>query len=535
MTRAIKKHIGDFAAIVALVAVAIGATGYIILNQDARPAIPFVEDKPIPLKAEFSDAQAVTPGQGQSVRVAGVEVGKISKVELEDGMAVVTMDVQPKYAGKVRKDASALLRPRTGLKDMFIELDPGTQTAERLTPEDRIGSENTAPDIDPDEILQALDTDTRSYLQLLVNGLGKGLKNHGGDLREVYRLFEPLHRDLARVQGAFAERRGGFARLIHNYGSLTTELADRDGDLTRLVNSSATVFEAFAAEDDNISESIRRFPPALDQTEETLAKVDTLGGVLGPSLESLRPAFRQLDETNAQVLPFVREAAPIIREEIRPFVREARPYVRDLRPAATSLSRALPDLTESFFELNRFFNIAAFNRNGREKLVEGASREDNKQRDEGYLFWLAWTVQNGNSVFSTSDGQGPLRRLFLNASCDTLRDLAANQPGADVVLGVTNLLRDTNLCPGEANPTLPIGGNGRSVPLPKNGAEADPNAPQVSEGQAADPVAPAAPGAGVLEQLPPVQPDLPPVPEATGSTDPTGGADPVQPLPGGGE
>ncbi len=518
MTRAIKKHIGDFAAIVALVAIAIGATGYIILNQDARPSLPFIEDKPIQLKAEFSDAQAVTPGQGQSVRVAGVQIGKISRVELEDGKAVVTMDIEPKYAGKVRKDASALLRPRTGLKDMFIELDPGTQTAPRMTTDDRIGMENTAPDIDPDEILAALDTDTRSYLQLLVNGLGKGLKGNGDDLREVFRLFEPLHRDLARVQGAFADRRVGLARLIHNYGSLTGELADNDKDLTRLVDSSATVFGAFAAEDDNISESIRRLPSSLNQTEQTLAKVDTLGGVLGPSLESLRPAFRQLDETNAQILPFVREAAPIVRDEIRPFVRDARPYVRDLRPAAISLARALPDLTESFFELNRFFNIAAFNREGRAGPLS-ASREVNKDRDEGYLFWLAWTVQNGNSVFSTADASGPLRRTFLNVSCDTLRDLATNQPGADVILGVTSLLRDSRLCPvGQGGVNFPEEVLG-TVPLRK-GAQADPNAPLVPQSQAPAP-APEK-GAGLLDQLPRVQPNTPPAPEASESIDAAG-------------
>lgn len=134
MTRAIKKHAGDFAAILAMAAVAIGVAAYILFNQDARPNIPLIEDKPVKMQAEFADAQAVVPGQGQSVRVAGVQIGKIGDVELEDGLAVVTMNIEQKYAPLVRQDATALLRPRTGLKDMFIELDPGTQTAERLTP-----------------------------------------------------------------------------------------------------------------------------------------------------------------------------------------------------------------------------------------------------------------------------------------------------------------------------------------------------------------------------------------------------------------
>ena len=479
MTRAIRKHIGDFAAIMALVAIGLGATGYIIVNQAARPNIPLLEEKPVKMLAEFSDAQAVTPGQGQTVRVAGVEIGKITKVELEDGKAVVTMDIQKKFAPKIHRDASALLRPRTGLKDMFIELDPGSQDQPKMGENGRIGMENTAPDIDPDEVFQALDTDTRSYLQLLINGLGKGLDNNGDELREVFRLFEPLHRDLARVQGAFAERRTELARLIHNYGSLTTELADKDQELTRLVDASAAVFAAFAAEESNISETVRRLPSALRQTEDTLVKVDRLGDVLGPSLEALRPPFRQLDETNRAVLPFVREAEPIVRTRIRPFVQVARPYIRDLRPTAQDLSRAMPDLRDSFFELNRFFNIGAYNPGGREPL--GTSREANRRRDEGYLFWLAWTAQNGNSVFSTADGSGPLRRLYLNFSCSTLRDLAVETPGADAILGVTNLLRDLSLCPSEGGPSVP------DLPLfKKNERQEDPDQPQVSpDGEAA--------------------------------------------------
>ena len=77
------------------------------------------------------EAQAVTPGQGQTVRVSGVRVGDITGVDLKNGRAIVTMDLEPGYKGFVHTDATALLRPKTGLKDMFIELDPGTGRAPR--------------------------------------------------------------------------------------------------------------------------------------------------------------------------------------------------------------------------------------------------------------------------------------------------------------------------------------------------------------------------------------------------------------------
>jgi len=463
VTTAIRKHLGDFVALLVLFLIAIGISGYIIANQDARPRIPFVESKAFKLKAVFSDAQAVTPGQGQSVRVAGVQVGKITQVELMNGAAVVTMELDQKWEKKlqIKSDATALLRPRTGLKDMFIELDPGGNGT-TLHNNDTIPVQNTAPDIDPDETLAALDTDTRHYLQLLINSAGKGLKGHGNDLNLTFKALAPTYQDLARVSTAVAERRVQLKRLIHNYGQLTNTLADTDGSIRRLVNSSDAVFRAFASEDTNISLAVSKLPAALNQTRDTLNKVEPYARLLGPTLESLRPAFRQLDVANHAVLPFVKEAEPIVRKKIRPFVQVARPNITNLRPAAIDLANAQPDLVASFHELNRFFNMAAYNKNGAEPVSGNESKDLN--RDEGYLYWLAWVSQNTVSLFNTSDAQGPLRRFVVFFNCTTLREELDRNPAGGPLLGLTNALNTPGLCPsGE-------GGNpGGIVPLPKTG------------------------------------------------------------------
>src|SRR3712207_4528413 len=200
MTRVIRKHIRDFLAVGVLALIALGVGAYIIAQQEARPYFPFIESSPYEIKVEFSDAQAVIPGQGQTVRVAGVQVGKIGKVEPKNGVAVVSMQLERKKIEngelKVLSDATAQLRPRTGLKDMFIELDPGVDGAE-LKEKDLIPVQNTEPDVDPDEFLSALDTDTRTYLQLLINGLGKGFENGGGKrLNAIFKALEPTQRDL---------------------------------------------------------------------------------------------------------------------------------------------------------------------------------------------------------------------------------------------------------------------------------------------------------------------------------------------------
>jgi phospholipid/cholesterol/gamma-HCH transport system substrate-binding protein len=420
MRTAIRKNLADFLAILGVVLLGLGIGAYILANQRLR--FPLIEDKPYTVKAELSDAQAVTPGQGQTVVVAGVRVGDIGQVELEDGKAVVELQLEPKYRGLLRQDASALLRAKTGTKDMFLEVDPGE--GKPLDDGGRIQVSNTLPDIDPDEFLAALDADTRDYLKLLISGAGKGLDGRGTDLREVLKRLGPLHKDLARVSRAVAERRHNMRRLINRYGLLMAELGKSDKDITRLVRTSNVTLGAFADEDQNISALVSKLPGTLNQTATTLGKVDTLAKQMGPTFESLRPPFRKLDEANAAVLPFVKEAAPILEKKVRPFAREAQPFQRNLGAASKDLAKAGPDLTASFRGLNRLFDIGAYNPGGTEGISEGCENNGTctraeRARNESYLYWLAWVGQNTTSLFSTADALGPIRRAYLlNLNCD---------------------------------------------------------------------------------------------------------------------
>ena len=443
MLLAIRKHVKDFIAIAVLAAIALSTAFYILNEQRLR--IPGVDEKPFTLKAEFSDAQGVMPGQGQTIRVAGMRIGDIGKVDLEQGKAIVTMEIDQEFKDVVHQDATALLRPRTGLKDMFVELDPGTKSAPVMKENGRITVENTAPDVDADEILSALDSDTRAYLQLLINGVGKGLKGRGNDLREVLARLGPLHRDLARVNGAFAERRRELARLIHNYGSSVTELAKRDNELSTLVEAQSKALEAWASEDANVSAAVARLPGTLRTLQSALVKVDELGQAIPPGLNAMRPVVRQLHLTNLQVRPFAREATPILRDQIRPFVRAARPYVRNVRPAVRNLHKASPDVREAFRGINRFFNMAAFNPNGKEPVPGDPVAA--AQRDEGLLFWLGWVAHNTNSLFSTGDVAGPFRRITATASCSTFQNLVNLEPASGALLNLNQLLADQGLCP----------------------------------------------------------------------------------------
>ncbi len=279
----------------------------------ALPAgVPLLGKDFVRVDAEMSTAQAVTPGQGQTVNIAGVEVGEIASVELEDGNAVIGMDIERDHA-RIYRDATVLLRPKTGLKDMVAELNPGTKEAGELPEGEPIPASQTLPDVNLDEILASLDADTRDYLRVLLgDALDRASRDNGRQLAQTLRRIEPTAEYSREVNEQLAKRRHNIKRVIHNFSLLTEELGNKDQQVADFVENSNAVFATLASQDSNLREAVRELPGALDETPTTLAKVDRLAKVLGPTLEDLRPGARALGPALRETRPFLTTTTPIL-------------------------------------------------------------------------------------------------------------------------------------------------------------------------------------------------------------------------------
>jgi len=440
MKRAIREHLRDFIAIAALFVIGLLVTGY-ILSQQQQPYpswIPFLGDDRFELKAELSSAQAVTPGQGQTVNIAGVKAGDISDVELVDGKAVVTMLIEEQYAPILRSDATVLLRPRTGLQDMTLEVDPGRHGA---TLEDgaTIPLSQTKPNVQPDQILASLDGDTRAYLKLLIQGGAEGLGGRGKELSAGLRRFEPLGRYLAQIGNALSERRRNIARVITSFRALGEELGKADTRLSDWVSSQNAALGAFANQEASIRETLRELPSALAATREALASGETLANELGPASEALIPAAQAFAPAQRSLRTFFDRTEEPIANQIRPFTRQVRTPVKHLKQASGPLGQTTKGLAGSFSDLNRLFNAFAYNPPGSE---------------EGYLFWTAWLNHNTNGALQFEDAEGSLLRGSVLQSCNTafLADsLTASRPYLRTVQQLTNVTPSTVICPLDPN------------------------------------------------------------------------------------
>jgi phospholipid/cholesterol/gamma-HCH transport system substrate-binding protein len=446
---AIRKHWGDFAAIIALILIAAGVASVILGKQRlSLPAwVPVVGKDFFTFEAEMSTAQAVTPGQGQTVNIAGVQVGEITSVKLRDGKAIVGMKVRPRFKDRIYRDASVLLRPKTGLKDMVAELTPGHRSAGALKQGGVIPISQTLPDVNLDEILSSLDTDTRDYLQLLLNDGAQGLgsQQKGRELAAAIRRIQPTAKYARQINEGLAQRRRNIARVVHNFSLLTDELGKRDTQLANFVQNSNAVFGSLASQDASLRQTLQKLPGALNTTQTTLGKVKGLADELGPTLQALRPGARALGPSLRKTRPFLRDTTPVIKDELRPFARAALPTVKELRPAMRDLAATTPDLTRTFNVVNRLLNEVAYNPPG--------------PTEEGFLFWQSWVNHAGNAVFATQDAHGPIRRGLIVLSCSSAQLLNAvgqANPQLGTLIQLLNAPTQQQICPSSTQ--SPLGG-----------------------------------------------------------------------------
>lgn len=386
----------------------------IVSHQRINPPswVPLIGKDEFVLRTTLTSVQGVLPGQGQAVQISGVRVGQIGSVELKDGNAIARLRIEKRYA-HIYPNATVLLRPKTPLKDMVAELDPGTpDSGPPLKSGALLRTNQTKVDVNLEEILAMLDRDSRDYLNLLVSDGAQALQHGGGrDLAGVFRQFEPLSRHVGQASRLVAKRRVMLKRLIGNLSQLSTELGARDQDLVRFVRGSASVFHRFANQTANLQRTIELLPSTLQKSNSALSKVATLGRTLGATSKELDPAAKAFGPALRDVEPFFRKTTPVFRDQIRPFTVAAQPETKLLREPTVKLGKSTSQLTGLSDVLNAIVNEVAYKSPGKDAA------------SNSFLFYIPWASHNSNSVLANQDGIGPLRRGVVLVSCQSLQVL----------------------------------------------------------------------------------------------------------------
>jgi phospholipid/cholesterol/gamma-HCH transport system substrate-binding protein len=333
---------------------------------------------PIPLKPESYRLKAHFPEAATlaveaDVRLAGVNVGKVKKKELDKRGAatIVEFELKPEYA-PIPKDSKAILRAKTLFGETYVQLSTGKKSSGNLQDGDTISSKQIETTVELDEIFTSFDEPTRRAFQEWMRELAKASKGESSQhLNDAFGNLEGFAVDGATLLRVLDEQEAAVHRLIKNTGVVFGAINEREGALRGLIEGSHATFEATASRDEALAETFRIFPTFLDESRVTMARLERFAN-------NTRPLVRALKAPADDLGPTVRDLGDLAPHLTRLF-RDLPPLIRASRTGVPDLERVLDEaepLLEAahvfFPELNpilSYFNfhqdtIAAFISNG---------------------------------------------------------------------------------------------------------------------------------------------------------------------------
>jgi phospholipid/cholesterol/gamma-HCH transport system substrate-binding protein len=448
------------------------------------------------VQAVFNDSNLVAPRS--PVRIAGIDVGKVVEVDHYKGnTSIVTMEIQD--AGRpIRQDATLKIRPRLFLEgNNYVEMQPGTPTADELPDGGMIPKSQTSSPVQLDNVLTALQSDTRRSLQKTLVGLGDALNSKPtpeDDLDQdpdVQGLTAGQAVNKAIETGPGALRGGAISaealrgtdprdlsKLIKGVAGVSRGLARNEGQLGQLLTDLNTTLAATASRAPELREAVKLLGPTSVNLRKGLASVDEALPPTQAFAREILPGLRETPATVAASMPWLEQVTPFVGpRELGALLDDLAPTTENLA-SATHTSRAWLPKADAF---NRCINEVIIP-TGNIEVQDG----DHSANTENYKeFWHAMVGQAGEG--QGFDGNGSFLRLASPGGAKVLRS------------GKTNLQRESllgayNDAPQRTSPAFPakLPPLQRKVPCYKNGIP-DVNGPSSvggADGSAPDAAAP---------------------------------------------
>lgn len=328
--------------LIALVLIAVAT--FLAFTKD----IPFT--KPYELQARFENAPPIQ--RNQAVRIAGVDVGKVSAVESVGGdspAVTVTMKLD-EDALPIHEDAEIKVRPRIFFEgNLFFDLKPGTPGAGELEDGATIPASQTSAPVQIDQVLGVLNTDTREDLRKLLVGYGGALNGEpqpgededqdpdtqgetaGQALNDSLEYSADALRGGALVNDAtLGSEARDLSKLVAGQQRIFAALSTNEAQLKDLITNFNVTMRALASEQANLRQTIRLLPRVLDAANPTL---DALNAAF-PSTRAwaleMIPGVRETPATIAAGLPWIRQTRALLGPgELQGLVDDLQPAVSD--------------------------------------------------------------------------------------------------------------------------------------------------------------------------------------------------------------
>jgi phospholipid/cholesterol/gamma-HCH transport system substrate-binding protein len=421
-------RVGIVFLVIVVIAIYFGFTKHIPFKHDYR------------LKAVFATAVNIRPKS--PVRIAGVNVGKVTGLTRDGETGLVSMEIENKGL-PIHADATLKIRPRIFLEgNWFVELQPGSPSVKTLSSGATIPVTQTSDPVQLDQVLDALNSDTRTNLQNFLAGYGDALtrkptaaENAEQDpdvygLNAAQALNKTYHRSPSALRGAAivgqatsGSEADDLSQLVASIGKVTSALNVHEQDLSELFGNFNIFFRSFANQSSSLTATVAVLPSSLHSVDRAFTALDAAFPPTRTFAQDLIPGVKLLPSTIDATLPWIEQ----VQASFAP---------SELGGVAKGLLAATPALAKLFSEQPAFFKqTEAFSKcltkvfypAVNTKLQDGP----NTSGVETYKEFFS-TLTGLAGLGQTFDGNGAMTRFLVGGGGDTFRSAAVGIDGSSV-------------------------------------------------------------------------------------------------------
>ena len=282
--------------------------------------------------ANFPEATQLA--QEAEIRISGVKVGKVRKVEADQksGLTSAVLEIDARYA-PLAKDARAILRQKTLLGETYVELAPGNNSSGTIPDGGQLAQGQVAETVQLDEILRTFDPKTRERFSTWLDQQGEAALGNGEAINDALGNLTPFAENTDDVLRVLRVQSAATRRLVRNTGEVFGALSERKGQLRELIRNSNTVWAVTARRDAELAETFTVLPTFLRESTLTNIRLTKFADDTNPLIDQLRPAARQLSPT----LVGLDAVAP----DLKGFFTNIKPLVQVSKKGLPASSQAL--------------------------------------------------------------------------------------------------------------------------------------------------------------------------------------------------
>jgi phospholipid/cholesterol/gamma-HCH transport system substrate-binding protein len=297
------------------------------------------------VSANFPEATQLA--QEAEIRISGVKVGKVRKVEPDEksGLTDAVLEIDARYA-PLAKDTRAILRQKTLLGETYVELAPGSDSSGTIADGGELGSGQVADTVQLDEILRSFDPKTRERFSTWLDQQGRAALGNGEAINDALGNLTPFAEDTDDVLKVLRTQGGATRRLIRNTGEVFAALSEREGQLRDLIRNSNRVWEVTARRDAELADTFRVLPTFLREGRTTTTRLSKFAEDTDPLIDQLRPAARQLSPTLKDL--------DAVSPDLKGFFENLGPLVRVSKKGLPATTRALNNTRPVLGRLDTF-------------------------------------------------------------------------------------------------------------------------------------------------------------------------------------